>query len=88
MKKLMIVVVALAFCAGALAGCGSPCEKAFDKYASCMKDWGAKEDRIKRFKSKKEKWVGDCKKEGDKSKIKKCLDKSCKDYRKWIKNAD
>lgn len=88
MKKLTIVVVALAFSLGALAGCGSPCEKAFDKYASCLKENGAKEDRLKSFKSKKDKWVGQCKEKGDKSKIKKCLDKSCKDYRKCIKNAE
>ncbi len=88
MKKLTIMVVALAFSLGALAGCGSPCEKAFDKYADCLKEKGASADRIKRFKKKKDKWVAECKKEGDKSKVKKCLDKSCKDFRKCIKNAN
>lgn len=88
MKKLMIVVVALAFSMGALAGCGSPCEKAFDKYAGCLKEKGASEKRVKRFKSKKDKWVGECKKEAKKAKLKKCLDKSCKDFKKCLRDAD
>jgi len=88
MKKLMIVMVALTFSIGALASCGSPCEKAFDKYASCLKENGAKDERVERFKKRKDKWVGECKKEADMGKVKKCLDKSCKDYRKCIKSAN
>ncbi len=88
MKKVMLVLVALAFGLGAFGACGNPCEKAFDKYAKCLKEKGASDERVKRFKKKKEKFVEECKKEGDMGKVKKCLDVSCKDYRKCIKNAN
>jgi hypothetical protein len=88
MKKLLSSVLACAFVAGALAGCGSPCEKAFDKYAKCMEEKKVDKERIEKFKSKKSKFVEDCKKEGDTSKIKACLDKPCSEYRKCIKNAN
>jgi len=45
-------------------------------------------ERVERFKKRQDKWVGECKKEADKGKVKKCLDKSCKDFRKWIKNSN
>ena len=61
MKKLMLVVVALAFSLGALVGCGSPCDKAFDKYAGCLKEKGVSKKRLSKFKDKKSKWVGECK---------------------------
>lgn len=83
-----MVLAALAFAVVSLGACGNPCEKAFEKYAKCLKENGASEKRLKRFQEKKSKFVEDCKKEADMGKVKKCLDVSCKDYRKCVKNAN
>ena len=87
MRRVMAVLLVLVFSMAAWGACGDPCEKAFEKYAKCLKEKGVPEERIKRFKKKKEKFVKECKEEGDKSKVKKCLDKDCKDFRSCLKKA-
>ena len=52
MKKLLALISILVLSVFALGACGSPCDKAFDKYVKCLEERKVPEKRIKRFKSK------------------------------------
>ena len=87
MKKLALMVALAVFSPFALSACGNPCEKAFDKMAKCMEENKVDKDCIEKFKKRKSKFVEDCKKEADMGKVKECLSKDCKEFRKCIKNS-
>ena len=87
MKKLAMVVALSLFAPFALSACGNPCEKAFDKMVKCMEENKVDKERIEKFKGKKTKFVDDCKKEADMGKVKDCLDKDCKEFRKCIRKS-
>ena len=88
MKKLALVVALSVFAPFALSACGNPCEKAFDKMVKCMEEKKIDKEIVDKFKKKKSKFVEDCKKEGDMGKVKDCLSKDCKDFRKCIRKAN
>lgn len=88
MKKLALVVALSVFAPFGLTACGNPCEKAFDKMIKCMEEKKIEKKYIDKFKEKKSKFVEECKKEADQGKVKSCLDKDCKDFRKCIRKAN
>lgn len=88
MKKLALVVALSIVGPFALSACGNPCEKAFDKMVKCMEENKVDKDRIEKLKKRKSKFVEDCKKEADMGKVKDCLSKDCKEFRKCIRKTN
>lgn len=86
MKKFLGLVLAVSFGGSLLAGCGDPCEKAFEKWKKCMKEQGMPEKLIKKMDKKKDDFMKECKKKKDK--IKPCLKKdSCKEFDRCMEKA-
>ena len=88
MKKLALLVALSVIGPFALSACGNPCDKAFDKMVKCMEEKKVDKEIIAKMKEKKSKFVEECKKEADMGKVKDCLSKDCKEFRKCIRKAN